>query len=43
MILTISLEEQLQIKYYVIKQLVLQKIRNMMDINADLLNRLQMF
>ena len=43
MILTIYLEEQLQIKYYVIKQLVSQKIRNMMDINADLLNRLQMF
>ena len=33
----ISAEEQLLIKYYVIKHLILLKIQNMMDINVDLL------
>ena len=36
-ILKIYLEEQLLIKYYVIKHLILLKIRNMIDINVDLL------
>ena len=31
-------EEQLLIKYYVIKHLMLQKIQNMMDINLELLH-----
>ena len=30
------LEEKLQIEYYVVKYLILQKIYNMMDINVDL-------
>ena len=34
-ILRICSEEQLQIQYYVIKHLILLKIQNMMDINAD--------
>ena len=33
----IQIEEQLLIKYYVIKHSVLLKIQNMMDINVDLL------
>ena len=36
-ILKICLEGQLLVKYYVIKHLILLKIKNMMDINADLL------
>ena len=36
-ILRICLEEQLLIKNYVIKHLMLLKIQNMMDINADFL------
>ena len=35
--LTDYLEERLQINYYMIKLLILLKIRNKMDINADLL------
>ena len=35
-------EEQLRIKYYVIKHLILVKIKNM-DINVDLLQRLTIF
>ena len=35
-ILKIYLEEQLVIKYYVIKCLILLKANNMMDINVDL-------
>ena len=37
-ILRIYLEEQLMIKYYVIKHLILLKIKNMKYINADLLH-----
>ena len=33
----VCLEEQLLIKYYIIKHLILLKIHNMMDINMDLL------
>ena len=36
-ILKIELEEQLLIKYCVIKHLILLKIQNMMDISVDLL------
>ena len=36
-ILNVYLEEQLLIKYYVIKHLILQQIPNMMDINVVLL------
>ena len=36
-ILRIYLEEQLPIKYYMIKRLILQKIQNMVDVNADFL------
>ena len=36
-ILSINLEEQLLMKYYMIKHLILLKIENMMDINAGLL------
>ena len=36
-ILKIYLEEQLLVKYYVIKHLTLLKIQNIMDINVDLL------
>ena len=36
-ILKIELDEQLLIKYYMIKHLILLKIQNMMDINVDLL------
>ena len=36
-ILRICIEEQLLKKYYLIKHLILLKIQNMMDINADLL------
>ena len=36
-ILRINLEEQLLMKYYMIKHLILLKIENMMDINAGLL------
>ena len=36
-ILNIKLEEQLLIKYFMKKHLALLKIRNMMDINVDLL------
>ena len=36
-ILKVYIEEQLLIKYYVIKHLILLKIQNMMDINVDLL------
>ena len=36
-ILKIYLEEQLLIKYYMIKHLLLLKIQIMMDINVDLL------
>ena len=39
-ILRIYQEEQLLIKYYVIKCLILLKIQNMMDINKDGLNGL---
>ena len=35
--LNIYLEEQLLIKYYAIKHLILLKIQNMMDINVSLL------
>ena len=35
-ILMIYLEEQLLIKYYVMKHLILQEIQNMMDINAEI-------
>ena len=36
-ILSICLEEQLLIKYYMIKHLVWLKIQNMIDINVELL------
>ena len=36
-VLRIWLEEQPLIKYYMLKHLLLLKIRNMMDINVDLL------
>ena len=36
-ILNVYLEEQLLIKYYMIKHLILQQIPNMMDINVVLL------
>ena len=36
--LKIYLEEQLLIKYYMIKNLILQKIQNMMDIKEVLLH-----
>ena len=35
-VLRIYLEEQLQIKYYLMKHLMLQKIQEIMDINMDL-------
>ena len=35
-ILKIEIEEQLLIKHYMIKDLILQKIRNMIDINVSL-------
>ena len=34
-IIKIYQEEQLQIKYYVIKHLILQKIQNMIDIDSE--------
>ena len=36
-ILNIELKEQLLIKHWVMKPLILLKIRNMMDINVELL------
>ena len=36
-ILKIEIEEQLLIKYYVVKHLILLKVQNEMDINVDLL------
>ena len=36
MILTIYIEEQFLIKYFVIKHLILPKMKDMMDINVDL-------
>ena len=37
-VLGIFLEEQLLIKYYIIKYLILLKIQNMMDISVELLH-----
>ena len=38
-ILKIKLEEQLLMKYCIIKHLILLKIQNMMDVNAELLHK----
>ena len=42
-ILKINLEEQLPIKSYMIKQLILLKIRNIMDTKVELLQRFTNF
>ena len=42
-ILSIYLEEQLQIRRYVIKHLILQETQSMMDINVDLLQQFTYF